>query len=254
MDLLATVTSWRPHKNACGEAFTAESDQGPASPALRGELVKFVDGAFTKWHYHTGEQMLLVADGEGFVEYQDRPSVTIREGAKVFIPAGVWHRQGAVAKSPLVHLAVTYGVTCWANDDPCLRYDSQKEHMGLSVEREIAYLNQRILQAEESGQVTDFGPLLADTFVIVRSTGEQADRGEFLAAVPTNANRGRTASDLQVHLVGECAVFTCVVETTKRPDGAPDIARFWNTRLFIRENGQWRCAQWHVVRIPETRT
>jgi hypothetical protein len=147
---------------------------------------------------------------------------------------------------------VTYGATCWADDDPCQRPSSHTSHLGLSVQREIAYLNQRILQAEESGQAADLGPLLAEAFFIVRSTGEKIDRDEFLAAVSANANRGRTASDFHVDLVGECAVFTCVVATTKRPDGAPDAARFWNTRLFIRENGQWRCAQWQVARIPET--
>ena len=121
MDLSAIVTRWSPHKNACVEAFIEEANQGPTSPALRAEFVKFVDGAYTKWHYHTGEQMLLSAAGEGFVEYQDRPEVTIREGTRVFIPPGVWHRHGAVPKSTLVHLAVTYGTTCWADDDPCQR-------------------------------------------------------------------------------------------------------------------------------------
>jgi quercetin dioxygenase-like cupin family protein len=253
MDLSAVVTRWSPHKNACGEAFTEEANQGPASPALRGELVRFVDGAYTKWHYHSGEQMLLATAGEGFVECQDRPVVTIREGARAYIPPGVWHRHGAVPKSTLVHLAVTYGFTTWADDHPCRQPSSPTSQLGLSVQREIAYLNERILHAEESGQVADLGPLLAKAFYIVRSTGEKADREEFLAAVSANANRGRTVSDVRVDLRGECAAFSCIVATTKTADGSPDAAHFWNTRLFICEDGQWRCAQWQVTRIPETR-
>lgn len=253
MDLSASVKRWSRHKNVCGEGFMEECEQEPASPALRAAFVKFVDGAYTKWHYHTGEQMLLATEGQGFVEYQDRPVLTIREGARVFIPPGIWHRHGALDKSTLVHLAVTYGDTQWDDEHPCQEPSAYKDRVSLSVESEIAYLNHRLLQAEESGQVADLEPLLAESFFIIRSSGEKADRPAFLEAVPGNANRGRSASDPKVHLVGGCGVFTCVVATTKNPDGTQNAGRFWNTRLFIRENAQWRCAEWQVVRIPEAR-
>ncbi|MDH4135457.1 MAG: cupin domain-containing protein [Anaerolineae bacterium] len=241
-----------PSKNMCGDGFIEELAETPASPNLRAAFVKFVCGAFTKWHYHTGEQMLFATEGEGFVEFQDRPTIEIREGARVFIPTGVWHRHGAAEGKTLIHLAVTYGATIWDHDDPCQRDAQRKDHLGLSVVSEINYLNQRIVQAEESGLKDDLVPLLADSFTIIRSNGEKSKRQAFLDAVPDNANRGRRTAQPNVQLAGRCAIYTCIVTTTQNPAGTPNPGRFWNTRLFVRENGQWRCLTWQVMKICDT--
>jgi len=37
-----------------------------------------------------------------------------------------------------------------------------------------------------------------------------------------------------------------------RSNGTPNQGRFWNTRQFIQENGEWRCAAWQVMRISDT--
>jgi hypothetical protein len=110
-------------------------------------------------------------------------------------------------------------------------------------------LNDLILQAEEAGLKNDLEPLLADGFSIVRSKGEKVERQAFLDAVPDNANRGRSAVQHNVYRVGQCAVYTCIVTTTQNPDRTPNHGRFWNTRLFIRENEKWRCLTWQVMRI-----
>src|SRR4051794_8947354 len=101
----------------CGDGRIEELEHAPASPNLRAMYVKFVDGAHTKWHYHTGEQMLLTTEGRGFVECRGDPIVEIHEKDRVFIPKGAWHRHGAVEGETLVHLAVTTGETKWDTDD-----------------------------------------------------------------------------------------------------------------------------------------
>lgn len=237
------------NENMCGDGFIEELAQTSASPNLRSAFVKFENGAYTKWHYHTGEQMLFATEGQGFVEYQDRPTLEIRERARVFIPIGVWHRHGAEKGKALIHLAVTCGETIWDPDDACQKDAQRKEHLGLSVVSEIDYLNQRILQAEEAGLKDDLDPLLAEGFTVIRSKGEKVERQDFLDAVSNNANRGRRAAQPNVQVVGQCAIYTCIVTTTQNPDGTPNPGRFWNTRLFVRENGQWRCASWQVMKI-----
>jgi uncharacterized protein DUF4440 len=114
---------------------------------------------------------------------------------------------------------------------------------------ELVALNERILQAEEAGQKDELGPLLAEGFTIIRSKGEKVERHDFLEAVPKNANRGRHAAQTNAQLVGQCAIYTCLVTTTQNPDGTPNPGRFWNTRLFVQENGNWRCAAWQVMKI-----
>jgi len=233
----------------CGDGTIEEFERAPASPYLRALYVKFVNGAHTKWHYHTGEQMLLATQGKGFVEFQGLQTLEIREGDRVFIPTSLWHRHGADEGETLVHLAVTTGETIWDKADPCQKHAHGENRLVMSVETEIADLNRRILQAEEAGRVEDLAPLLAEGFTIVRSTGQTADRQAFLDGVPGSANRGRSAAQPRVHRIGECIVFTCIVTTTRDPDGTPNHGRFWNTRLFIRQNGQWRCAAWQVMKI-----
>ncbi len=237
-------------ENMCGKGFPEEVEQEPAPPSMRAAFVKFVDGGCTKWHFHTGEQMLFATEGQGFVEFQYGPRLEIREGARVHIPVGVWHRHGAAQAKTLVHLAVTYGDTKWDDEDPC-RQDSQRgNQLGYSVLTEIASLDQRILQAEEAGSTEELADLLAESFTIVRSSGEKIDRWAFLNAVPDHANLGRSASQAKVHLVcKECAVCTSVVTTTQNHDRTPNPGLFWNTQLFIRENGHWRCAEWQVIKI-----
>jgi hypothetical protein len=112
-------------------------------------------------------------------------------------------------------------------------------------------LNQRILQAEETGSVEDLALLLTKGFAIIRNSGEKMDRKKFLSAVPDNANRGRKAEQPRVNLTGSCAIYTCIVTTIRNPDGTPNAGRFWNTRLFVPERGQWRCASWQVMQIVD---
>lgn len=113
----------------------------------------------------------------------------------------------------------------------------------------ITHMTQDILQAEEAGLQDKLAPLLHQDFTIVRASGEKQNRQQFLDAVPANKDRGRTADQIEVHLYDDRAVFTCRVTTTRDKDGNQAISHFWNTRLFVRENGEWRCAAWQVMKI-----
>jgi oligoribonuclease len=110
-------------------------------------------------------------------------------------------------------------------------------------------LNDLILQAEEAGRKEDIAPHLHKDFTLIRAKVTGEDREAFLNAVPTNASRGRKSDQPEVRLYGDRGVFTCLVTTRTNPDGTPNAGLFWNTRLFIREQGQWRCAAWQVMKV-----
>jgi len=101
----------------CGDGRKEKLDYAPAPPNLRAEYVRFVEGAHTKWHYHTGEQLLMPTAGTGFVEFRGLPLLEMRSGDRVLIPAGVWHRHGALQGQTMTHLAVTTGETKWPQSD-----------------------------------------------------------------------------------------------------------------------------------------
>lgn len=117
---------------------------------------------------------------------------------------------------------------------------------------ELKALNECILKLEEAGSKDELDRLLYQDFTIIRANGVRQDRQTFLNAVPTNASRGRSADQPEVRLYGDCAIFTCVVTTTKNPDGSPGGGSFWNTRLFVRQAREWRCAAWQVTPIPRS--
>ncbi len=125
------------------------------------------------------------------------------------------------------------------------------ENVNDALISELLALNERILQAEEMGLKDEIAPLLHKDFTIIRATGVKQDRQTFLDAVSSNANRGRTTEQPEVRLYGDCGVFTCIVMTMQNPDGSPNAGRFWNTRLFVREQSQWRCAAWQTTKINQ---
>ena len=129
--------------------------------------------------------------------------------------------------------------------------DKPNDTLAADRANELDALNERILQAEEEGLKDEIASLLHKNFTIIRASGAKQDRQTFLDAVSSNTNRGRTTEQPDVRLYGDCAVFTCIVITTQNSDGTLNPGRFWNTRLFVREQKQWRCAAWQTTKINE---
>lgn len=75
--------------------------------------VQFSAGARTRWHTHSGEQVLLCLQGRCAVQLKDQPLKIIGEQEAVRIPPGVVHWHGALGQ-PASHLAVNIDtVTTW---------------------------------------------------------------------------------------------------------------------------------------------
>jgi hypothetical protein len=110
-------------------------------------------------------------------------------------------------------------------------------------------LNQRILEAEESGDQACLDPILRHDFTIVRASGEKQVRQVFLDSVEANKNRGRSADQSEVRFYGNCAVYTCRVTTTRDKDGNAAVGRFWNTRIFQRQEKGWLFVSWQVMKM-----
>jgi len=112
-------------------------------------------------------------------------------------------------------------------------------------------LNQRILQAEESGDQACLDSLLHRNFTIVRASGEKQDRQVFLDAVDDNKNRGRSTDQSEIRFYGNCAVYTCRVTTTRDEHGKAVVDHFWNTRMFLPQGEGWFCVSWQVMKIGD---
>ena len=114
----------------CGDARLEKLPNAPASPNMRATFVRFEAGAYTKWHWHEGTQLLYGTEGKGFVELEGMKGMRdfeIDKGTRVFIPPGVWHRHGATREGRFMHLAVTTGRTHWRKRSACDKYRDEDE-------------------------------------------------------------------------------------------------------------------------------
>jgi quercetin dioxygenase-like cupin family protein len=68
-------------------------------------LVRFEAGAGNKMHVHTGDQVLIVTEGEGVVATESVRH-TVTPGMVVYIPRGERHSHGATQGSAFAHISV----------------------------------------------------------------------------------------------------------------------------------------------------
>ena len=65
----------------------------------------FDAGARTKFHKHTGDQILIITDGTGSVG-TDNETLTVVEGDVILIPAGENHFHGAPDATSMAHITI----------------------------------------------------------------------------------------------------------------------------------------------------
>ncbi|HLO30220.1 MAG TPA: nuclear transport factor 2 family protein [Anaerolineales bacterium] len=114
----------------------------------------------------------------------------------------------------------------------------------------MARLNEEILRAEEEGNRAPLEHFLHPCFIIVRSNGDKQDKEQFLNSVVMNKNLGRASTSGNIHTTGQYSLYTGIVTTAHNQNGTPNLGYFRNTRLFVKENGQWTCLFWQVTQIP----
>ncbi len=80
---------------------------------LRVNEVEFIDGARTKWHTHTFEQVLIVTRGAGIVA-TDEGEQPVVPGDIVMFDAGERHWHGAQPNHSMTHISINGpGETQW---------------------------------------------------------------------------------------------------------------------------------------------
>jgi quercetin dioxygenase-like cupin family protein len=98
-----------------GDVWIDSIAQGLPPSRLSVNAVHFAPGARTAWHSHSLGQTLYVTEGEGLVQSQGEPIVTIRVGDTAFTPADEWHWHGATPDHVMTHLSMTEGEATWGD-------------------------------------------------------------------------------------------------------------------------------------------
>lgn len=89
----------------------AASQAGPASVGQ----VTFQRGGRTRWHTHSGEQVLYFLAGQGRVGARGQQLVDAAPGDVARVPAGEehWHGAHPDEAQAMTHLSITFGTTTW---------------------------------------------------------------------------------------------------------------------------------------------
>lgn len=115
---------------------------------------------------------------------------------------------------------------------------------------ELKKLNRDTFKAEDDANREPLERILADDFRIIRSNLIIEDKPAMLCRVAADTSQRKREVDDEsedVKIYGDSAVITCLI-TLKEKNGDV-VGRFWNTKVFGRREGAWRCLVWQVVRI-----
>lgn len=96
-----------PAHNFTGSVSVASPFKGTGDARLGGATVTFQPGAHTNWHTHPLGQLLIVTDGQGWVQVDSEAAKPIATGDTIFISPGVKHWHGAARDTALTHVAVS---------------------------------------------------------------------------------------------------------------------------------------------------
>jgi len=71
-------------------------------------VLSFAPGARTIWHTHPRGQLLVITEGEGWVQEDGQPKLTVRAGDVVWIDPDVRHWHGATDTSGVGYWGLSY--------------------------------------------------------------------------------------------------------------------------------------------------
>ena len=121
------------------------------------------------------------------------------------------------------------------------------------IKREVLAVNESVGLAIRSGDTQALGKILSDTFEYTNQTGELLGKAQMLA----NIQSGRLTtvaqhySDYRLNIYGETVVLTGISTTSLVYKGQPSDGPRRFTRVYIKQNGQWRLVAQHVTLVAK---
>lgn len=168
----------------------------------------FLPGSRNFWHYHpNAEQTLLVLDGEGFYQEEDKEKRVIKKGDVIVSKANVRHWNGATPDMALVCMTVTehavdghvvqlrpvtdeeYGLSTRAENEPAMCAKLPMSADGIirlsKVEVDSAYLDEYMRYATEVGEIS----LRTEPGVLTMYALQEKDRPNIITILETYASQ-----------------------------------------------------------------
>ena len=114
-------------------------------------------------------------------------------------------------------------------------------------DEELKQLNEQFAEAEKNRNEDFFRSVLADGMRFRRADGSETNKDDYIQALkdPRNTYDTLESSDVEAIVYdGRTALVSLRVVARGQRAGKPFEGSFRNTRLFVKEGGNWRCAVW----------
>lgn len=110
-----------------GDVYNQRLVSPDAETPCQASNVTFAAGARTRWHIHSGTQILLCTAGRGWYQEKGKPAQALKAGDAVNIRPGVEHWHGAAYDSEFSHISVIPNPK--ANEDTWLEPVSEEDYI-----------------------------------------------------------------------------------------------------------------------------
>jgi quercetin dioxygenase-like cupin family protein len=94
---------------------------------------RFEPGARTKWHSHSGGQIILVEEGVGLNQFKGGPITELHAGETIYCPPGAVHWHGAAPDQGGVQFNVTRGDITWMDEVTDQEYHAKRQRLMTSA-------------------------------------------------------------------------------------------------------------------------
>jgi hypothetical protein len=114
----------------------------------------------------------------------------------------------------------------------------------ITAKNTLRRLNLRLGEAEKAHDLAFLANVLHDDLLFRRADGSTVTKGEYLAAARHRRYDVLDSRIVDVEVGSDGAVVTAQVRAAGVADGTRFGGVFPNIRLFVLDNGRWRCKLW----------
>jgi ketosteroid isomerase-like protein len=124
---------------------------------------------------------------------------------------------------------------------------------GAAIADALTTLNERLAEAELSRDKEFFVSVLADDLVFRRANGTRVGKAAYLEGLLDERNRYDRLEAEDVEVIPyrvDLALASLRVHAAGERAGEGFEGDFRNTRLFVKKDGEWKCAVWFNTPEP----
>jgi ketosteroid isomerase-like protein len=124
---------------------------------------------------------------------------------------------------------------------PCLALGQTQ---GDTTQEEVLRLEKEFSEAIVKNDAEAVGRFLADDWIIIDPDGGMIDKTTFLDVIKsgTLTHEMMGSEDARVRIYGNTAIVTALTTTKGKFSGQVFTTQERATDIFVKQNGQWRCA------------